>query len=378
MDSYRTLFPASRTLFPRRFFRPSHDQSSLLGQSMAPHAMSIRSRSMDATATGLTSLPAELRLHAFSFLSLADHLVQLSMACKLFRGEVLDHRDLWRVIEFSRAAARRMTDSMLAMLLERVRAQECTTHLTLQYSSISGTGLLPLRSGVLHMLDLRQTHGPCASYHGDKYWDGAALLSVLEDMAERTACTAAGAHAFLPLRMSSDSYNHPMVDLVVNDQATAGRIWELQYRMTQVPMVCAKEPSTHDTDGSAGSQDNDDQKDRPALECSICHAANCLPESHESEMCSQCDVTLRCRSCDFTVCSFCEDDLPRKARCNNVYCPQWLCDVCEPDILMECHSCGAKFCDHVACGIGACDEAPEGEPLCNGCLERYEASDQDE
>ena len=59
-------------------------------------------------------------------------------------------------------------------------------------TSISGTGLLPLRSGVLHMLDLRQTHG----HHGDKYWDGAALLSVLEDMAERTACTAAGAHAF--------------------------------------------------------------------------------------------------------------------------------------------------------------------------------------
>ena len=138
---------------------------------MVSHAMSTTSRSMDATATGLLSLPAELRRHAFSFLSLADHLVQLSMACKLLRGEVLDHSDhqtLWRVIEFSHAAARRMTDSMLAMLLERVHAQECTTHLTLQYSSISGTGLLPLRSGILRVLDLRQTHGPFASYHGDK------------------------------------------------------------------------------------------------------------------------------------------------------------------------------------------------------------------
>ena len=118
---------------------------------MVSHAMSTRS--MDATAMGLISLPAELRRHAFSFLSLADHLVQLSMACKLLHGEVLDDCDLWRVIKFSRAAARRMTDSMLAMLLERVRAQECTTHLTLQYSAISGTGLLPLRSGVLRVLD---------------------------------------------------------------------------------------------------------------------------------------------------------------------------------------------------------------------------------
>ena len=339
---------------------------------MVSHAMSTTSRSMDATATGLLSLPAELRCHAFSFLSLADHLVQLSMACKLLRDEVLNHRGLWHIIEFSRAAARRMSDSMLAMLLECVHAQECTTHLTLQYSSISGTGLLPLRSGVLRVLDLRQTHGPCASYHGDKYWDGAALLSLLEDMAERTARTATGAHAFLPLEMSPDSYNHPMVDLVADDQATAGRIWQLQYQMTQVPMVCAREPNTHDTDGSAGCQDSVCQKERPALECSICHAANCLPESHESERCFQCDITLRCHRCDFTVCSFCEEDLPRKARCNNADCPQWLCDVCEPDILMKCYSCGAKFCDHSACGIGACDEAPEGEPHCKACWERYE------
>ena len=174
--------------------------------------------------------------------------------------------------------------------------------------------------------------------------------------------------ACLPLlRMSSDSYNHPMVDLVVNDRRRLSRIWELQYRMTQVPMVCARSLSTHDTDAPRAPKTMM-ISGQPWI--SICHAANCLPESHESES-NALSVTSHFAAAGATSLSAASArTMPRKARCNNVYCPQWLCDVCEPDILMECHSCGATFCDHVSCGIGACDEAPEGEPLCNGCLER--------
>ena len=95
--------------------------------------------------------------------------------------------------------------------------------LRLQYSEISGAGLLPLQgSKVLQLLDLRQAHGPYAHYPDRrKYWDGEALLQLLESL--REPVDGRGRHVFMPLEMQPDSVGHPWVDLV-GDKALDRRI----------------------------------------------------------------------------------------------------------------------------------------------------------
>ena len=299
---------------------------------------------MMSHATGLISLPAELRRHAFSFLSLADHLVQLSMACKLLRREVLDHREPMarhRILACRCSPDDRLNvgDAAAAGACPRVHhAPYAVVQLDLRHRPPSTTLWRPPRAGSapdawpLRFVPRRQVLGrrgapePAGGY-------GRAYCS----HGGRSACLPPFADGVRQLQpsdgrpgrgRSGDGESDPLA--AVSDDAGADSVRKgAQHALRRWP---------------AGSQDSVCQKERPALECSICHFANCLPESHESERCFQCDIMFRCRSCDFTVCSFCEEDLPRKERCNNADCPQWLCDVCEPDILMKCYNCSAHFC----------------------------------
>ena len=326
---------------------------------MAAKTRSATRASVQSTMT-LLALPNELLRHVLSLLVLAEHKVQTSMTCKLLNTEVTTMRELWCSIEFSHAAARRITDTQLADFLERIRAREYTKHICLQFTKICGTGLLPLlRSNVLHTLDLRQAHGPCASYHGERYWDGAALLSLLEDFDKRESRVDECTHIFLPLVMAPDSVGHPWVDLV-DVEDTASRIHDLMIGLKRTSPCCDNSVVLGTTiDVTA------------AIECSVCLESMCAADD-----CNECEHVFVCSGCTFTACSSCEPGLPWAKRCENEDCPQWLCTVCAAHSLMTCVSCSGLFCER--CGRDG-DEAPEGDFYCTACEDAYweEAEDSE-
>ena len=173
----------------------------------------------------LLDLIDELLVWSFKGLDVADDLVRLSMSCKKLAALTSSSRVLWLNIVFSSAGSGRITDSQLAAFLKRVDARSCTALLRLQYCKISGVGLLPLQgSEVLQCLDLRQAHGPSAHYPDQrKYWDGEALLKLLESLQLSKPVNGHGKHVFVPLEMKPDSVGHPWVNLV-GSEALADRI----------------------------------------------------------------------------------------------------------------------------------------------------------
>ena len=175
----------------------------------------------------LLDLADELLVWAFHGLDLADDLVRLSISCKKMAALLSSSRSLWLSIVFSKAGSGRITDLQLVALLQRVSAHACTQKVCLQYSKISGVGLLPLQgSAVLQLLDLRQTHGPFAQYPDPRtYLDGEALLQLLESLLLSKSTDGRGKHVFLPLEMQPDSVGHPWINLA-GDRAHAIRIRE--------------------------------------------------------------------------------------------------------------------------------------------------------
>ena len=144
----------------------------------------VRQSSERGAKMALLYLIDELLVLSFKGIDVADDLVRLSMSCKKLAALTSSSRVLWLNIVFSSAGSGRITDSQLAAFLKRVDARSCTALLRLQYCKISGVGLLPLQgSEVLQFLDLRQAHGPSAHYPDQrKYWDGEALLKLLESL----------------------------------------------------------------------------------------------------------------------------------------------------------------------------------------------------
>lgn len=288
----------------------------------------------------------------FSFLILLEDLIHASSACKQFEALINNERRLWSHIVFPKAASKVITDCQLAALLTRVHAKECTTLLRLHFSDISGRGLLPLCSGALITLDLRQTHGPCAHYPNERtYWDGEALVTLLTSLEEGDTAGGHGIHVFLPTVMEPDSVGHPWVPLV-SDEATERRI-----RGTMLSLKAMGQQACCMCDGS----DEDSASDSGAAveECSVCLKTHC----------TSCAGFYFCTACSFTACEACATDLPKKYSCDNGdQCRgMWRCDVCE-NIPGTCFGCGGKFCD--SCGRQD-DETPEAEFYCKRCEAEY-------
>ena len=138
-------------------------------------------RAAAAPSCLLLDLADELVVSICADLELTDDLVCFSATNKKLQVLVSSSPHLWVNMLFSKAGAGRITDGQLATLLQRVSARTCTTLLRLQYSRISGVGLLPLEgSTCLRVLDLRQTHGPRAHYPDQgKHWNAKALTQLL-------------------------------------------------------------------------------------------------------------------------------------------------------------------------------------------------------
>ena len=150
----------------------------------------------------LLGLPDELQVDIYRCVPHADQLVLLSITCKSLATAINGCRVLWQDIDFSLTASKQISDGQLAALLQRINAKECTTYLRLQYSTISGTGLLPLKgSGKLEFLDLRQSHGPTAQFGDKPWWDGEALVALLESLHELIVPR----HVLLPVTMQPSS-----------------------------------------------------------------------------------------------------------------------------------------------------------------------------
>ena len=327
----------------------------------------VRRPPRSAPKMALLDLIDELLVWSFKGLDVADDLVRLSMSCKKLAALTSSSRVLWLNIVFSSAGSGRITDSQLAAFLKRVDARSCTALLRLQYCKISGVGLLPLQgSEVLQFLDLRQAHGPSAHYPDRrKYWDGEALLKLLESLQLSKPADGHGGkhgkhgkHVFVPLQMKPDSVGHPWIDLV-GDEAVTDRI-----RAALISLIVMGSLCSACKDDKDDQEDDDDQGDLVDVnqlpECSVCRSKHC-------EKCSTSSFYL-CAGCSLTVCEACESDLPKAEVCANDSCPNWLCDVCETDALQTCAACDEKFCEE--CGEDG-DEAPDGEFHCRACAEAY-------
>ena len=207
----------------------------------------------------------ELLVWSFKGLDVADDLVRLSMSCKKLAALTSSSRVLWLNIVFSSAGSGRITDSQLAAFLKRVDARSCTALLRLQYCKISGVGLLPLQgSEVLQFLDLRQAHGPSAHYPDRrKYWDGEALLKLLESLQLSKPADGHGKHGkcfvFMPLQMQPDSVGHPFVDLV-GDEAITDRI-----RAALISLIVMGSLSCSACKDDKDDKDDQDDQRRDAL-----------------------------------------------------------------------------------------------------------------
>lgn len=306
---------------------------------MAP---TTRSHTRSTATSNLLGLPNELLISVCYQLPHADHLVLLSMACKWLATRIAGSRLLWQRIDFSLAASKRISDRQLAALLERVHAKECTTYICLQYSKISGVGLLPIRgSRCLQLLDLRQSHGPSAWYPANKaYWNGNALVKVLMSLDGGEH----GKHVLLPVIMQPDSVGHPYTELVDrrNEHGRKIDIMDLQesLKLMGVQACCECESASE------------------VQECSNCF----------ERFCNECLPMFECHSCSFVACMSCVKDFAPDEICANKRCPRWLCDVCSYCSLNTCVRCKCKFCD--SCGRWD-DESPEGEPYCAPCEDEY-------
>ena len=309
----------------------------------------------------LLDLPDELVSWAAQNLDIADDLVRLSITCKRLESLVRNSRFLWLTITFSKAGANRITDAQLAALLQRVHAVTCTTHLRLQYSKISGVGLLPLHgSTALQTLDLRQTHGPCAHYpvHHREHLDGEALLKLLKSLKDSTH----DKHVFLPTVMQPDSVGHWWVDLiggVGGDEALSKSIRVAMFDLKQSSLPCS-DCKLSKEDSSTFNVACEDLS--TWIACSICRGAH--------YRCDSCCETFICTGCSLTLCGTCVDTLdPNQKACANESCANWLCDVCAEHSLQTCAECNEEFCD--ACGEDG-DEMPGSRFHCVACMEASE------
>ena len=334
---------------------------------MAARATHSRTRLANAPRCYLLDLADELIVSVCENLEFTDDAVCLSATCEKLHALVSNSTHLWVNMIFSKAGAGRLTDVQLSALLQRVNARTCTTLLRLQYSEISGVGLLPLvGSTCLQVLDLRQTHGPCAHYPDEgKHWDCQALLQLLESLTLSNLANGRAKHVFLSFDMAPDSVGHPRVNLLGDDEVR-NHIFNvvLDLRTMGSPPPKYSGSQLLMLPGAMEAIDGP----LKCIECSVCQGAA------GGAARGVCELLTFCNGCSLSICSSCEAyRLEKKCCCANDDCRNFLCEVCEDCSLATCAMCDDEFCD--ACGQDG-DEMPDGEFCCYACVDDF-SEDED-